>query len=396
MNHWHSQRFLSEAKKASSVSSAVKNAATTGQAILKVNDRTAVLFTLRHLAHEADVPYDLLRRVVARAEDDGETFYRVFTRKKKDVGHAPGRVRTICAPHPLLLKAQRWIHDNILKHGRFHEASCAYRPDSRITAAASIHCNAKWMVKVDVTNFFESIYEPSVYKAFRSFGYQPLMAFELTRLSTRLRRGAPKVRTPRPQGRICAYSSSAMGHLPQGAPTSPLLANLVAYHLDEEMAALAQLHGMKYTRYADDITLSTDDQPWSRAHAVALLNSAHAILERHGFWPNHAKAKIVPPGTRKVVLGLAVQDDIPRLTRDFRNTLRARIHYLARFFSKGTAPHDMLGFDSMLGLQRHVFGLAYFAIGIEPEWGRARLAELKALPWPTADGIVFDGASRGA
>jgi len=390
MNHWHSQRYLSEAKKTTAASGVATNAAATGKAILQVNDRTAVLFTLRHLAYEADVPYDLLRRVVARAEGDAETFYRVFTRKKKDVGHAPGRVRTICAPHPLLLKAQRWIHDNILRHGRFHEAACAYRPDSRITAAASIHCNAKWLVKLDITNFFESIYEPSVYKAYRSFGYQPLMAFELTRLSTRLRRGSPKVRTPLTEPRIHAYTSTAMGHLPQGAPTSPLLANLVAYSLDEDMAALAQLQGMNYTRYADDITLSTDSRPWNRAHAVALLNDAHAILERHGFWPNHAKAKIVPPGTRKVVLGLGVQDETPRLTRAFKNKLRAHIYYLSRFFHQGTAPHDKLHFDSMLGLQRHVFGLAYFAIGIEAEWGRARLAELQALPWPTAAGIVFE------
>ncbi|KRB88444.1 hypothetical protein ASE07_17840 [Noviherbaspirillum sp. Root189] len=289
----------------------------------------------------------------------------------------------------MLIKAQRWIHENILQFGRFHEAACAYRPGSKIVDTASLHCEARWMVKMDVTNFFESILETKVYKVFRSFGYQPLVAFELTRICTRIRKESPRRIQPSKAG-ISSYANNYVGHLPQGAPTSPLLANLAVYDLDKELSLLARQNGMIYTRYADDITFSSVTSTWSRAKAVQLLCDGHAKLKSHGFWPNHAKAHIVSPGSRKIVLGLTVDGTAPRLTKQFKNTLRAHIHYLERFQLSNRPPHQVLGFDSILGLQRHVFGLAYYAMGIERGWGAARLAELKSISWPAEHGIAFD------
>jgi hypothetical protein len=289
----------------------------------------------------------------------------------------------------LLLKAQRWIHNNVLKLGTFHEASCAYEPGSKIAEAAKLHCDARWMVKLDIKNFFESITEQKVYKVFRSFGYQPLVAFELARICTRTRRGSVRRTNPSSHS-ITEYDDTRLGHLPQGAPTSPLLANIVVYGLDVALSKLAAKYDMVYTRYADDITFSTSTVAWSKVNAIELLRQGHEVLRSHGFRPNHAKAHIVPPGSRKIMLGLAVGDSVPRLTRDFKNKLRAHIYYLRRFQGNGILPHQKLGFDSILGLQRHVFGLAYFAKGIEREWGESRLMELKALPWPTEHGISFD------
>jgi hypothetical protein len=388
MNHWNSQRYHKEGRAANKNSGLLQRAVATADVIRAKNPHAPIILTLKHLAHETDVPYDFLRSVVER-DDESDGFYRVFTVKKNNVGHAVDRTRTICAPHPLLLRAQRWIHTNILRFGRFHEAACAYRPGAKILDAAALHCEARWMVKMDVSNFFESILENQVYKVFRSFGYQPLVAFELTRICTRVRKGSP-ARSPSTMPRILTYANRQVGHLPQGAPTSPLLANLVAFNLDVELAELAQSHDMVYTRYADDVTFSTSISTWSRAKAVQLLKDGHTKLKEHGFWPNHAKAHIVAPGARKIVLGLSVQGPLPGLTKDFKNKLRAHIHYLQRFQFTNCPPHLKLGFDSILGLQRHVFGLAYFAIGIDKTWGAARLAELKAIAWPTEHGISFD------
>ena len=389
MNHWNSQRYLKEGRKAGKDAQILGRAVKTAANTHAVSPKSPPIFTLRHLSHLVDVPYDFLRAVASRGGLEQETYYRVFSLKKRNVGHQATRTRTISAPHPLLLKAQRWIHDNILKAGTFHEASCAYGPGSKIAKTAELHCDARWMVKLDIKNFFESITEQKVYKVFRSLGYQPLVAFELARICTRTRRGSLRRAHPRTH-RIANYYDKRLGHLPQGAPTSPLLANLVVFGLDVALSKLAMNFDMVYTRYADDITFSTSTADWSRANAVELLRQGHEILRSHGFRPNHAKAHIVPPGGRKIVLGLAVGDSTPLLTRDFKNKLRAHIYYLYRFQDNGILPHQKLGFDSILGLQRHVFGLAYFAKGIEREWAESRLLELKALPWPTEHGISFD------
>lgn len=389
MNHWDSQRYLKGGRAGNKSPALLQRANATALKTRAVNSRVPPILTLKHLALRTEVPYGFLRSVAARGGQTHQSFYRVFSLKKGGVGHAAGRTRTICAPHPLLMKAQRWIHENMLKFGPFHEASRAYQPGAKIIDAAALHCDALWMVKMDVTSFFESVLEPKVYAVFRSFGYQPLVAFELTRICTRTRNSSPVI-SRASIGKIQPYANTRIGHLPQGAPTSPLLANLVAYWLDVELAELAQLHGMVYTRYADDITFSTSTVPWSRMKAVQLLKAGHAKLEAHGFSPNHAKDQIISPGSRKVVLGLGVDGPEPRLTRDFKNKLRAHIHYLMNFHSSGTPPHEKLGFDSILGLQRHVYGLAYHAIGIDKIWGTARLAELNAIPWPTDHGIAFD------
>lgn len=389
MNHWNSQRYLKDGRAKSKSLDLLNSAIATAEITRAANPNVPPILTLNHLAYQVGVPYDLLRSVVARGGESGQTFYRVYKVKKNDAGHARGRTRTICVPSPLLLKTQRWIHENILIQGRFHEAACAYRPKAKIFDAASVHCEARWMVKMDVTNFFESILEPKVYRVFRAFGYQPLVALELTRLCTRLRNSSP-IRSFAAPMRIDAYNSGRLGHLPQGAPTSPLLANLASYVLDLELTEIAVAHEMSYTRYADDITFSTSSLGWSRKKAVDLLEAGHIRLRAHGFSPNHAKAHIVAPGARKIVLGLAVDREVPRLTKQFKNKLRAHIYYLQRYQLSNSPPHQLLGFDSVLGFQRHVFGLAYYAMGIEREWGAARLAELKAVGWPTSDGIAFD------
>jgi RNA-directed DNA polymerase len=144
----------------------------TADALHAVSPNLPPLFTLKHLAVESQVPYEFLRDVVMRSVYIES--YRVFKLRKSAVGHAPTRFRYICVPQPYLLQTQRWIHTNILTQVKCHEASSAYHRDSKIIETARLHCGCRWMIKLDVTNFFESILEPSVYKAFLGMGYQPL------------------------------------------------------------------------------------------------------------------------------------------------------------------------------------------------------------------------------
>ena len=157
-----------------------------------------------------------------------------------------------------------------------HDASTAYGKDCNLVKAARPHCQASWLIKVDVSNFFESILEPKVYRVFRRLGYQPLVAFELARLCTWVR-AEGNVATRRDTG-SGPYFHPYVGHLPQRAPTSPMLANLVSVELDSEISRLAKSEGLCYTRYADDITLSFAGAGFSRQRARAVIGQCQALM----------------------------------------------------------------------------------------------------------------------
>lgn len=339
----------------------------------------AVVLTLAHLAHQIDLPYIFLRAIVERRTETAP--YKVFTLKRRDRGQAHRR-RFICVPCPSLLRAQRWIHQNILVYASVHPSSKAYCRGSSITDAAKPHCDADWLIKLDVTSFFESIKEPSVFQAYRNLGYEPLVALELARLCTRLLpQKNPLKQSGKNYSKIERYQIESLGHLPQGAPTSPILANIVARSLDEAIEAIALRSNLRYTRYADDITLSFKGTGFTRKHAQAVISECYAAMKSLGFWPNRTKTCVVPPGARKIVLGLVVNKDYPRLTREFREAMRSHIHYLKKF---GAVRHaERRGFDSVIGLQNHLFGLTAFAIGIDKTWGKQTLHDLHRIDWPT-------------
>jgi hypothetical protein len=84
------------------------------------------------------------------------------------------------------MSLQRWMNENILQHAALHEASVAFSNGDTIREAAAAHCECEWLIKVDIRNFFESITEAQVFRVFESIGYQPLIAFEMARLCTRV------------------------------------------------------------------------------------------------------------------------------------------------------------------------------------------------------------------
>jgi RNA-directed DNA polymerase len=330
-----------------------------------------------------------MREIVARSGGDG---YRVFTIKKRPSRQGERRFRIICAPELALLRVQRWIALNILNNGTtlLHSASTAFAPGSKLKEAVESHCACRWLIKLDIKNFFESISEIGAYRVFRQLGYQPLISFEMARICSRLGsftltrrlharwRARPKDRT------IEAYTNRRVGHLPQGAPTSPMLANLVVRALDAELTALASQFELNYTRYADDLTFSTQDEDgtFNRGRAGDFIRQAYRVIGRHGLSPNFTKTSVVPPGGRKIVLGLLVDSDTPRLTREFKASLRMHLHFLLRS-DVGPAKHaHARGFAAVAGLRNHLRGLVAYAAQIEPDYAAAAAADLAAVEWP--------------
>lgn len=386
MSHWRSQSFRKSPAVNGKPAQVVDNAVATAEALRFRTRDAPPVFTLRHLAHLTGVSYSFLRNTVERQESEPYRRFRIHKRKASENEQA--RYRIICVPDPRLMRVQRWINDNILALGNVHDASVAFRKNDNIVRAAEPHCGCRWMIKLDIVNFFESVSEQSVYHAFRAIGYQPLVSFELARLCTR--RGGPSqargaLRWSFPFGQemaIRAYYSKLLGHLPQGAPTSPMLANLAMVRFDRVASEIAGKHGLIYTRYADDLTLSTNLQEFSRAQAHEVIRDLYRALRRHGFQPNLAKTSIVAPGARKVVLGLLVDGDSPRLTKEFRSRLRKHLYYLTHA-AHGPARHAAaMRFRSVYSLRNHVNGLIAYARQVDEAYAQQAWAQLASVTWP--------------
>ncbi|MEZ6029316.1 MAG: reverse transcriptase family protein [Hyphomonadaceae bacterium] len=357
----------------------VAAAKATRDRIKAVNSDLPVVLSLGHLAHLTDVSGRDLRLTVDRNEDA----YRVFKVKKTA---APGRpkparaFRTICVPKPHLMRTQRWIAQNILNVIEPHPASFAFAPKRNLVGAAVRHAGCGWLLKMDVQNFFEAIPERSVFEMFEGLGYSRLVAFQLARICTRL----PETGNRPAQTPSMPHPQRPEGHLPQGAPTSPMLANLAVRKMDATLETLATGRGWVYTRYADDLAFSTK-LPVDRKTVADLARDVAKVLLEQGLTSNEQKTSIIPPGARKIVLGLLVDRDEPRLSREFRNNLETHLYALTKA-SIGPLKHQTTrGFASSIGMERHIKGLLAFAHMVDPAYAAKQYARFNSVAWPGDD-----------
>ncbi len=338
-----------------------------------------VILTLGHLAHTTAVSHGVLTGVIKRRIDP----YRVFAIRKRSGGK-----RFICVPEPGLLGIQRWIHDHILCSPtalKSLSGCCtAYTPGSSHIVNAKRHLGAAWILKLDITCFFESISERQVYHVFRGLGYRALVAFCLTRLCTRVlpassdRRLHRHTKRWRPGRQRQFLGTRVVGHLPQGAPTSPMLANLVCVALDAELHKIAVREGLTYTRYADDLTFSGEMA--NRSAATRIAREVSVVVGRYGFGINAQKTNIAKNGGRKIVTGLSVDNDIVRLPRNYKDQIRQELFYLEKY---GLQSHcSRIGQKNHLSYLLRLAGRIRYAVAVEPIFGNNMMGKLKHV-FPT-------------
>lgn len=372
---WSPQLYINEGL-ARQVPPEVLRAATSQlDAFYSRNDNIPALLTLGHLAQRSGVPYGSLRSAIERK---GQS-YNHFTIRKRSRGR-----RTISVPNRDLLMVQKWLTKHILNKQPVHSSSYAFKPGSSIFRCASRHTGTRWLVKMDISGFFGAISEIAVFRVFRGLGYEPLVAFELARLTTCVTSNWRRYLNWRwlnyyPFYRIESYNDERIGHLPQGAPTSPMLSNLVMVDTDNKIAEVARRNDLIYTRYSDDLTFSTRGS-WTRSRSKLLVHSVSKILRTAGFFPNDRKTKIIPPGGRKIVLGLLVDGDSPRLSRKFRGNLRQHMYYIEKY---GPVEHMMRrNFETILGMKHHIKGHIDYARMMEDEFGIEMLRRYEKIDWP--------------
>jgi RNA-directed DNA polymerase len=235
-----------------------------------------------------------------------------------------GRFRLIESPKVLLKFAQRQVLRKILHAIPPHEAARGFRPGCSVRDFVEPHTGKPLLIRFDLEDFFPSISHARIVRIFLTAGYPETVARALTRLTTRA--------TPHPvlEERDLTWPERrrlASPHLPQGAPTSPALANLSAFRLDCRLAGLAKAAGADYTRYADDLLVSGG--PDFARQARRFEAAVGAILIEEGFLPNHRKTRVLRQGVKQHAAGLVLNEK-PNIDRREFDRLKAILTNCAR------------------------------------------------------------------
>jgi RNA-directed DNA polymerase len=324
------------------------------------------IYDLKHITHYTGVGYSYLRAVISRKHSP----YNPYSIPKRS-----GGMRFIHAPEGGIKRVQRWISSEILSDLIPHWRCFSFHKHSSIKQCAAEHSLSRWLIKIDIERFFESVSEIQVYKLFRKLGYKPLVSFELARICSI----SPSHIIGNHSKRWVLYNKGKgelpykretvkyIGRLPQGAPTSPQISNLIFYDIDDVFQKIAEENGLVYTRYADDITFSSSKRKFCRDDALSIVSQVNSVLIKNGYNPQHKKLKIIPPGSKKIVLGLEVSENEPRLQKSYVDKIETHLRGMDVFGITQHASHRK--FRSAIGMLDHVRGLINYASFIEPKRG---------------------------
>lgn len=237
-----------------------------------------------------------------------EKHYHPVKIRKRD-----GSFRQLYVPDPLLKGIQKRILHEILDKQPVSPYATAYFKGARLRDNGAAHVGKEQVLKLDVEDFFGSITFPMVYqKAFPGIYYPEPVRMLLTKL--------------------CCYEEK----LPQGAPTSAAISNLVMKPFDTHMGGWCLERGISYTRYCDDMTFS------GTFDAGAVIRKVRGFLEAMGFSLNEKKTQLLKQGQRQVVTGVVVNEK-PQAPKSLRRQLRQEWYYCKKYGVKAHLSHKNSG-----------------------------------------------------
>jgi RNA-directed DNA polymerase len=218
-----------------------------------------------------------------------------------------GGVRHLSVPHTDLLALQRKLLRRIFSKLPVHRAAKGFVSGRSTIHHAREHIRKPWVVVIDIEDFFASTTADRLISRFHEFGWGFAQACRVARVA-------------------CHPETEA---LPQGAPTSPILSNIVNYVMDHRLAQFADLHSLSYTRYADDIAFSPQHPNFRLREEppdpLYVIRAARAILHDYGYRLNESKIRVLRPNQRQMLTGVVVNGGCS-VPREIRRRLRAACH----------------------------------------------------------------------
>ncbi|RKN83677.1 reverse transcriptase domain-containing protein [Ulvibacterium marinum] len=269
----------------------------------------------------------LRKTYVKRAAIYTKSYYRNFTIAKRS-----GMPREISEPLPNLKIIHKFILEEILENIKVSAFAKAYKKKSNILENTRYHINQNKVVTLDIENFFPSITTDKVENIFRGLGYSDLISNLLSKL--------------------CTLNNS----LPQGAPTSPYLSNLFMKGFDSKLADFCLSKKIRYTRYADDITLSGD---FNEKEAIDYIS----VLLKELDLDLNCKTKIMKRGQQQIVTGIVVNEK-SQVPRKERLKLRQEIYHIK---TKDLDSHKKFKQITQRNYLYHLYGKISYVVFVNPK-----------------------------
>ena len=251
-----------------------------------------------------------------------ENQYRTFKISKGK----RGQTREIHAPRVGLKVIQKWFGYHLAKALQFDDCVYGFVPTRSAPMAAAVHCGAQWVYSLDIANFFPTTSLGRIAEALETIGYPP--------------------RAARLVASLCCYERQ----LTQGSPASPVLSNLVFRPWDRRLAEIATETNSRYTRYVDDLVFSgTQELPKN------LTTRVRTVMAETEWTIADGKEYVATLPHRLKVHGLLVHGTAPRLTKGYRNRIRAISHLTAASRVRG---EDIARFQGHLAYAKSVTRIA--------------------------------------
>lgn len=262
-----------------------------------------------------------------------------------------GGIRELEIPIESLKIIQKSINVVILSRFKMSKEANAYIKKRSIVTNAAPHVGAKTIIKIDIKDFFPSINFKHVYGQFRYFGYGENVSKYLSLL--------------------CVDGDLK---LPQGAPTSPTLSNLISVYMDSRISGYCVKYNYSYTRYADDITISSKEKlPFYII--MSIKNFIFMILRDLGFEPNETKFKYFYNGSRLEVTGINVNSKLS-VPKDKIREMENAIRYIDKYGLENHMQYLKINKKDYVG---HLYGLAYYIKMIDKKKGEVYIQALNKL-----------------
>lgn len=297
--------------------------------------------------------------------------------------------RPIASPNLKLKTAQR----NLLRKMEsalpdiFSPSAFAYIAGRSAKSAAQVHIGMNWAVKIDLADFFTNIDEKRIFQTFRTLGFGRSESNLIAKICTYVPKEAlsalpSKYSRLQPQKKLWGRGRR-IGQLPQGAPTSGFLSNLICRSMDEQFNALAAEFNLTYTRYSDDILLSSRDV-FDREIAENVFKAAKHIARFSEFEINASKSRIISPGSRTKYLGINIGEDGLTCPRKLKRAYDRKLLLISKIGLNETA--EVFGIDAEK-MWDQLKGQLEWIAHVEAEYSRAwvdrrksRILEILGVP----------------
>ncbi len=238
---------------------------------------------------------------LVRLADKADSFYRLHKRLEKADGSFREIYSVKCELKVLQKQIIRHIYSNVY-FPRYLQGSIKDTSSKRSPKAdAAIHVNVSLLVRVDISNFYPSLKSEVIFDI-----WETVSSTFLNRLQTATR--------------LTTFN----GALPQGAPTSPGLANLAFWDTEPAVVDGLQRNGFRYTRYVDDVTVSST-RFTSMQELSPIFEDVFGMFRGKGVKPNRKKTSISTSGHSMLVHNLNINADVPTIPRTERSRIRAAV-----------------------------------------------------------------------